>query len=144
MSNLLSIRRAVVRHPKICVAASCPPPPPPVAWPPLIFTLQWIANWEWEEEAFDFNKYLDFESPPEWGIWEMDLVEGGNEWIGSLSLFPSTETADLTLDYTGDGDSCGCEKLAFPIVWGTPTLYAITTWDSKYPWSSIHEAHFTF
>lgn len=144
MSSKLSKRRAVVQHPKICVAASCPPPTPPTPWPPDSFPLQWIANWWWEEEPYGFNIALDFEPMVPGQYWQAFYEKNENVWDGSFELDYNTKTATLTLAYQGDGDECGCEKEDFTIVWGVSTLYAITTWTTHYPWDSIHEAHFTF
>lgn len=143
-SSAFSHRRQILRRPKICLPPPPPPPPPPSAWPPETFVVQWIANWEYEEESFGFNRFLDFLPVTPGQVWDHFSEIEPNTWQGEFQIFEETSTATLVLEYFGEGDECGCEKISFPLTWGISTLYAITTWDDYYPDGSLHEAHFTF
>lgn len=144
MSNKLSVRRAVVRHPKICVAASCPPPPPPIVWPPLTFDIRleytcipmmgpcahdetievtrMVPMWDWTGAG----------PPPEGltGAWNVDELP---------------HTGYLTLvGFNDQWGTYGFIKANIPITWGIPTNYVITAWDMIEWWMTWARATFTF
>lgn len=144
MSNKLSKRRAVVMHPKICVAASCPPPPPPTAWPPATFPLLLEYTCIEMMGPCEGGDTIDMDrDDPLWN-WEGNGDPPESLW-GSFQVDDFAHTAELTL--SGWNDQWGTywlQKSSIPIIWNTPTLYVISEWDTIDWWLITAVATFTF
>lgn len=93
---------------------------------------------------WSFDVLLDFQPITPDLHWRAELTIGFDKWDGDFLLDYGAHTAALDLHFISLMTACDCWTYNLPIVWGTSTLYAITTWDLVNPLGSLHEAHFTF
>lgn len=148
MSSKLSKRRATVRKPKICVAASCPPPPPPTVWPPETFLITGTGStgpngWP-PNEIITIHSLVTRTTPTSWNWYALSLGYPLREIQWNLD--PVSETANLSLMGTETPGSSGWSFSVAntAVAWGLPTYYEIYGWDYSYPYGASLTVKFTF
>ena len=144
MSSKLSKRRATVRKPKICVAASCPPPPPPVPWPPETFEIQFQFTYDWEEGPVTVAWSVDVNAHEEtpW-FWEGSAEDPQRN--ASWEVNEEAHTAELICDgFDENFATYLARKGDIPVVWNSTVPYTIVAWDEFTPGMYNIRADFLF